>query len=115
MQAITRLISGLTSNHFAAKGGDIGPSFLKSYHAAKNAGFKAPNKIDAYMFSCYHTLRSGKSWDFFGLIGEKGMGTQDHAKYKNPQAQIDQLLAMLKQNDVLIHRIRLDVEPGNSQ
>ncbi|KAF2428810.1 hypothetical protein EJ08DRAFT_311398 [Tothia fuscella] len=78
-----------------SKGGDIDPNFIKSYNAARNAGFKAPDEIDAYMFPC--------------------TGTQDNAKCKSPQSQIDQLLNMFATNNVQIHRIWFDVEPGNSQ
>jgi hypothetical protein len=37
-----------------SKGGDMDPNFLSSYNAARNAGFKAPNEIDAYMFPCQY-------------------------------------------------------------
>lgn len=37
-----------------SKGGAVDPNFLKSYNAARNAGFNAPNEIDAYMFPCQY-------------------------------------------------------------
>jgi hypothetical protein len=35
-----------------SKGGAVDPNFLKSYNAARSAGFAAPSEIDAYMFPC---------------------------------------------------------------
>ncbi|KAI9793543.1 MAG: hypothetical protein M1816_007976 [Peltula sp. TS41687] len=69
-------------------GGSVDSNFVPAYKAARSAGF---TNIDAYMFPCTGTQKSGSC--------------------KSPKKQLDEFLKVIKDNKILVHRLWFDVEP----
>ncbi|KAI9886529.1 MAG: hypothetical protein M1823_001640 [Watsoniomyces obsoletus] len=71
-------------------GGQVDPNFLTEYRLARQAGF---TDIDAYMWPCTGTQNNGK-------------------RCKSIQTQLNELMAVIRDNKLQINRLWLDVEPN---